>query len=331
MCLLVIQNKTAPMLSDDWLRDFYSSNPDGIGVMYSQNNQLIIEKTLPKSANDFIKFYKDHVFGRDCAFHLRMKTHGNIDLENCHPYEVLNQREHGIDLWLMHNGILHTDNKKDATKSDTWHYIRDYLIPILQNNPEFAFHDSFVELISEHIGTGNKFVLMDNRGRMSVINKDSGVYWAGLWLSNTYAWSASANAGKHPINDPNKQYEQSMEKPVKYTRPLYSSSYYGYGYESEFDDYGQIYSKDSDDQLCDDIDQVYIELENADKMTASQIPFQMMYDFCLDFGYDALFDLAFMCIENTISEDWFVRAVSDTHSVQDQFPFLKRKKVANYD
>lgn len=190
MCLLVIQHQEAPKLGKEWLADFYSNNQDGVGVMYSDNGKLIVKKILPKNAKDFEDFYNNEVASKFCAFHLRMKTHGNIDLENCHPYEVLNSAEHGIDLWLMHNGILSTGNDADTTKSDTWHYINNYLVPMLSKNPEFAFTEEFKELIEKHIGNSNKFVLMDNHGRSQVINQHAGVNWGGLWLSNTYAWSA---------------------------------------------------------------------------------------------------------------------------------------------
>ena len=120
MCLLITQSNKSPALSDAWLEDFYSYNADGVGVMYSLDNQLIVEKILPKNAEDFVHFYRNNIQGKNCAFHLRMRTHGDIDLTNCHPYEVLNRSEHGIDLWLMHNGILSTGNKADDKKSDTW-------------------------------------------------------------------------------------------------------------------------------------------------------------------------------------------------------------------
>ena len=96
-----------------------------LGVMYAEGGKLIVKKILPKTAKDFESFYNKEITGRFCAFHLRMKTHGDINLDNCHPYEVLNQQEHGIDLWLMHNGILSTGNASDETKSDTWHYIKN--------------------------------------------------------------------------------------------------------------------------------------------------------------------------------------------------------------
>lgn len=64
MCLLVNQQSTSPILSDEWLTDFYSYNPDGIGVMYANNGELIVKKLLPKSAEDFIAFYREFIAGK---------------------------------------------------------------------------------------------------------------------------------------------------------------------------------------------------------------------------------------------------------------------------
>ena len=143
MCLLVIQHQDAPKLSHEWLEDFYVSNQDGVGLMYAEDGMLYIEKTLPKNAEEWIDFYQSKIHGKFCAFHLRMRTHGEINLANCHPYEILNKIEHGLDLWLMHNGVLETGNKSDPRKSDTWHYIDHYLKPMLKNHPDFAFSDAF--------------------------------------------------------------------------------------------------------------------------------------------------------------------------------------------
>ena len=198
MCLLVNQSKIAPALPDARLLDMFERNSDGVGVMYhdATAGALIVKKELPTDGQGFVDFYRAHIQGRACAFHLRMKTHGNIDLINCHPYQIFDARKHGLDMYLMHNGVLSTGNARDRSKSDTWHYIRDYLRPMLSANPSYAFTDSFRALIGAHIGANNKFIIMDSLGRHCVINRASGVYWGGLWLSNTYAWTAPASASK---------------------------------------------------------------------------------------------------------------------------------------
>ena len=239
MCLLVVQPATAPTLTQAWLEDFYASNSDGVGIMRAVDGELLIEKILPKNAQEFVDFYRNHIDGYDCAFHLRMKTHGNIDMENCHPYEVFNKAEHGLDVWLMHNGVLSTGNAADTTKSDTWHYIRDYLRPMLANNIDFMFTEAFAEIIGDHIGASNKFVIMDSTGRTQTVNQDSGVFWGGRWLSNTYAWSSPLNASKTYKDDYDTALDEIESMPYKasYTKSAGSYKKWSTGYMTGYETY----------------------------------------------------------------------------------------------
>lgn len=340
MCLLVTQNSTSPVLSNEWLSDFHSSNSDGVGVMYVKDNQLIIEKTLPKTAQDFIEFYHEHIKGKNCAYHLRMKTHGDIDLTNCHPYEVLNSADHGLDIWLMHNGVLSTGNKADTSKSDTWHYIRDYLRPMLIDNPDFAFHPSFSEIVGSHIGSSNKFVLMDNKGRQTVINQKSGVYWAGLWLSNTYAWSASKSAGDKPVTSAKEAKKQAKEKPQKYSsiKSSYSSykawdDYYdgeyvgmrgsSYNYYEDEDEAKQSY-------FADDYEIAIDEMGIMELFKAQSVTFKEAQDFAQTFDEGSFFDLAYSCIDGDIDEDTFIKCMENHDFAKECFPFLNRLTDLSY-
>jgi hypothetical protein len=185
--------------------------------MYAENNEITVVKTLPKNAEELITFYREHADGRSCRMHLRMQTHGDIDFDNCHPYEVFGE-ESGYPLYLMHNGVLHTGNARDVTKSDTWHYIQTYIIPALKADPTQFMSPWFKEFVAEHIGASNKFGLMDAYGNKTIINEGSGVMWDNVWMSNTYAWDA-VKAG------------------VKYAK---SKTYWGGGYSA----YGQHWDDD---------------------------------------------------------------------------------------
>lgn len=342
MCLLVKQSANAPAISDEWLLDFYESNADGVGVMYAFDGRLIVEKLLPKDGKEFVQFYKEHINGKECAFHLRMKTHGHIDLTNCHPYEILNYDDHGIDLWLMHNGILHTDNKADITKSDTWHYINDYLRPMLIDNPDFAFHPSFTALISDHIGNGNKFVLMDNYGRTATMNEDQGVYWGGRWLSNTYAWSAPVSVSKSTeadMYDTALALEQISTAPQSYKySPSNYTSYNSWGYP-HMDDvydgeyYPTTYGKGSYANDDFDIDDTLAELELSGFKRAGRMSRRQAGEFVHKFGIDAFYEISYMVIDKTIDEEWFVRIMSDFATARESFPWLedveKKRKWIN--
>lgn len=201
MCLLITHPKAASAdpVHDEWLRDWYKSNRDGFGFMYADGGVLKVDKSLGTVEN-FIEAWRKHeALGVDFACHLRMRTHGNTDLDNCHPYQILGP-ESGNEMWLMHNGILQYGNKADTTKSDTWHFIKDWLRPLLDpaqgGNPKLVFKEPFVRMLESLIGSSNKFVIMDCDGDVATVNYGAGVTWAGMWLSNRYAWSCSDTGSK---------------------------------------------------------------------------------------------------------------------------------------
>lgn len=191
MCLIITLKHDTPELPDDLILGVYNRNRDGIGVMWAQDDHLHYEKILPKDAKEALEFYRRLTKGKTCAVHFRLRTHGAIDYENCHPYEVFGFDETAdpvlMPMLLMHNGVLHTGNHRDTTKSDTWHYVRDYLHKLLAADPSLAFTPEFAAVIGKHIGN-NRFVLMNHQGDMAIINKDQGVEYKGAWMSNTYAW-----------------------------------------------------------------------------------------------------------------------------------------------
>lgn len=318
MCLLVTQNKNSPVLPDHWLEDFYQSNEDGVGVMFAHHGELIVKKLLPNSAQDLIQFYRENIQGRDCAFHLRMRTHGDIDLLNCHPYEVLNRAEHGIDLWLMHNGVLATGNQADPRYSDTWHYINDFLKPILVANPDFAFHPSFADLVGKHIGSSNKFVLMDNEGRQAVINQDSGVYWGGLWLSNTYAWNAPDKVRKTPVIG-KKAKKQVQEKPKKFSYPSYKSyGYQNYAYET-YPSYSSVW----EDPVTDYYKDVELNLDDLNYIIGEhKISVDQGLNFVDEFGIESFLDLVDYAISGQVDLPLFERMITDFQFARESLPHV---------
>lgn len=161
----------------------YNQNSDGVGVMYKNKRGLKVIKLLPKSTKEVAEFLlalPDD--DRNLAIHWRMRTHGHVDMHNCHPYPVAK----GVA--MMHNGILSTGNKADPTKSDTYHFIEDYLRTAVESYPELVHDAGFLEMVSDYIGASNRFVFMSADGRMSTANFNTGIEHNGVWFSNTYAW-----------------------------------------------------------------------------------------------------------------------------------------------
>lgn len=318
MCLLITQTSTAEALPDYCIEDFYWYNSDGIGVMYAENGELVVKKALPKTADECVEFWRTNVDGKDCAIHLRMRTHGPVDIDNCHPYLVL------PGMWLMHNGILSIGNDADKSKSDTWHYINTFLRPMLLKDPSLAFDAAFIEVISNHIGTSNKFVIMDDKGNVAHYNQSSGVTWGERWMSNTYAWTVP---GQH------RTYSR------RYGGGHHYGSVYGkYDYDWEWGngeainvtaekeemvrEIGVTFTADGwdedDNRLSTPKIPVDVEvedtlefLESAGYYKASSVSKRQAVQFAERFEPDALWELAQMVDDHEIDEYQFVRCVSD--------------------
>lgn len=197
MCLL-IKKPAATRFDKEDILDFYQRNKDGVGIMFAEGGTLHVQKVLPNTAEDAWEFYKDFA-DKECVIHFRMQTHGDIDMENCHPYKVFGEGEADAPVYMAHNGVLSTGNAADKSKSDTWHYINDIIRPCAQGSSDILFVPAFVSLLEKHIGSTNKFIFMDADGRVSVVNKQAFVQYKGADLSNTYAWTAS-RGGYGPRN-----------------------------------------------------------------------------------------------------------------------------------
>jgi len=223
MCLIITGKSTnirsTLLNTNGMLADVYSSNPDGIGIMYATSKGLKVVKVLPKTLADATAFIqKLPQDDRELAIHFRWTTHGNTDMTNCHPYDVIPGY-----VAMMHNGVLHTGNKADTTKSDTWHFIKDFVASPVAEHPALVHNQSYLDMLSEFIGD-NRFVFMDGDGKMSHVNYDQGIEHDGLWFSNTYAWKPSRLI------------------PNYYTSTKYSTRYSKYsGFEYDYDDYDYAY------------------------------------------------------------------------------------------
>ena len=175
---------------------------------------------------------------------------------------------------------------------------------MLANNPDYAFTPEFSAIIGSHIGASNKFVLMDEQGRQAVVNQSSGVYWSGLWLSNTYAWTASASASKTAYKKGKKALalisKQSKEVPESRLQTMYgvgSGSVYG-SREYYYPDYYDL------EATIEDL--LYMGFQQAGELSTSSID-----GFVDVFGVNAFLDLAEMLMQGEINEVCFIDAIND--------------------
>lgn len=189
MCLIVSRPAEA-IFPIEQLEVAHFSNPHGVGFMWPGRSRLQTEKIAsPENFNQVGDLYESVLkrsAGKPLAIHFRWATHGLKDMENTHPYKVLDKKKSGMDLYMMHNGIIPRVGTYDSDFSDTWHYVHDHLLGVLTDYPDIIWAEWFQDEIGKAIGANNKLLFMDNEGKQAFINYKQGhlAQDTGCWLSN---------------------------------------------------------------------------------------------------------------------------------------------------
>lgn len=217
MCLIVNKPTDQAFFSNTKFKNACSTNADGLGIMFVEDGRVNVVKSMGK-AYEKLQLFKSFKSKEKFALHLRYATSGLESLDMCHPFEILNKDESGVDLWMMHNGVIYetTDYQSDA--SDTWHFVELYLKPMLQSDPTLIFNPNIQDMISKFIGTQNKLLFMDSNNEVVIINKKQGFDVDGCWLSNTYSVVAATTT----CNYKNYDYDYKDEYD---NLPFYKSKY----------------------------------------------------------------------------------------------------------
>ena len=201
MCIAILKTKDGN-ITDEQLLNCFDNNPDGAGIAYTKDNKIFIVKGI-FDAKQFVEEYHKAVAEADGAMlvHCRIGTSGFKDYTNCHPHIVSDE------CVMIHNGILSINVPKDSKVSDTVLYVEQYLKPLPK---DFMLNDGIMSLITDHIGTGNKFVFLNNRGDFSIANEKAGHWKNGVWFSNysyeAYSFYTKGYKGKSKVYSPYASY-----------------------------------------------------------------------------------------------------------------------------
>lgn len=178
MCIIVYKPQEIKLF-EETLSTCFENNADGAGFAYVEDEKLHIEKGF-YTFSSFMEAYIPHQT-KQALLHFRIRTHGSYEETNCHPFEVT------PNLVFAHNGMIHK-MPVDKNKSDTALFNE----LILQNlvrvyGKRILFDSSFVPLLEGY--SFSKFVFMDNKGNVSIINEKDGEWNSKCWFSNkTYAF-----------------------------------------------------------------------------------------------------------------------------------------------
>lgn len=169
MCVILhrIEGKNVELVD---LKDAYSSNKDGCGLMYRNGGKVVTEKGM-WTEEEMLERVK-RLGNREYFLHLRIATHGKINDDNCHPFQV------GKNYYYMHNGTL-TIDIEDKTRSDTWQFAQ-FLRTININN-------RFLDRLSGLIGY-NKLAFMsgDTSKRLGNWQSYQDNYWSNLFWQYSF-------------------------------------------------------------------------------------------------------------------------------------------------
>ncbi|MCE5220110.1 MAG: class II glutamine amidotransferase [Clostridium sp.] len=187
----------------------FDSNPDGVGLMYQDNNsnKVIIQKGF-MSFDDLITAVKNlnskiDITANNIVLHFRYATQGSITEANTHPFPItanikeLKQTTITTNTAMVHNGIIPfcSDYNSMNKLSDTQIFIRDYLSKM---DNRTIFNPAVLALIEEL--TNSKFIFMDN-SRVKMLGRfieDKGIYYSNDTYKKTrwYKTSKSKNSKK---------------------------------------------------------------------------------------------------------------------------------------
>ena len=111
--------------------------------------------------------------------HFRIATHGSVDIHNCHPFRVTENKV------MIHNGMIPVVLDKNDKRSDTRVFAENYLSKLPANWPDDPY---MVDMVEDYITNGSKIALLstDTQYVGYILNQKLG-HWTdenGIWWSN---------------------------------------------------------------------------------------------------------------------------------------------------
>lgn len=172
MCILVYKPAGVKLPAKNIIQNCYKNNPDGCGMMWVENNEVKIDKGL----YDFETFYSKLLEHEDknLIFHCRIKTHGEIKAENCHPFKITEE------FALAHNGILHVQCYQGMTDSESFGI--DYMGHLTR---EDLFNEKIQKILNEIVvANSSKVAVMTNKDEVILFNPKGFIEENGVFFSN---------------------------------------------------------------------------------------------------------------------------------------------------
>lgn len=198
MCVIILKQPNV-IIPFEKLESACIVNGDGWGMSIADRGHLIEQRGFKEEGNDPEEIAKllEDAKDQHVMLHLRYATVGDKNLDNTHPFRVMNRQLDQIDVDFAHNGTLSSFKVPDSPYSDSHHFKERVVIPLLARSKtfmgaDFVLTDPFIaEILKHYAGTVSIFSLIDGDGRSLIINQTNGVSFDGWWASNKYSFNAT--------------------------------------------------------------------------------------------------------------------------------------------
>lgn len=171
MCL-IISNPQGVELPEIRLRTAYRNNRDGVGFMWHENGEVYSERGL-LTLEEALRF-QQMLIGKPHSIHFRLRTRGKVNVDSCHPFRVLNRRDHGFDLYMMHNGTI-PGVPDSPTESDSMIFAHSLRAKLgTWENPMDFFEPAVLQKLGSNIGNNNRMVFYATGGISCIVNAKTG-------------------------------------------------------------------------------------------------------------------------------------------------------------
>lgn len=176
MCIIVVKPEKV-LITEESFRTMWKANSDGAGFMYSTGEKVVLSKGFMKF-NEFWNAYQEAGPLRKMVIHFRIKTHGDVNQENTHPFWVVKGK-----LALAHNGVIRPlTNLTSAKESDTAVFAR--MLSENYKNPASVLKNEFIRATLEAYIGYSKVVFMNAEGETIILNEQMGTWHKNVWYSN---------------------------------------------------------------------------------------------------------------------------------------------------
>ena len=229
MCI-ICYSPAGSTITEDQLKNSNRSNPDGFGWAVRTPQGIVRGHSMnPNEAIDGFMDLRSRYPDFDAMYHARIATHGKVNLSNCHPFIVGDDRT-----VLTHNGMLDIVPAKGDDRSDTKVFAEDVLtrkgLGILDRASSFRKIQKWM--------SGSKMVIMTDREDMLkdtyILNEEDGVWDDGLWFSNS-SYKARVAYPVYKVGSKGKEWWDSGDYSYTLSDDFLSKDLHGY-LDDEYDE-----------------------------------------------------------------------------------------------